>query len=123
MSIDDDILAISAAWDAALVANDAAAVGSFMADDWVYVGLGGATPKADIVGWIASGRLAHHSMQMVGPARIAIHGDTVIATARKASTGAWEGMAYAADEWISEVYVRQGGKWFCILSQKCPAEG
>lgn len=50
MSIEDDILAISAAWDAALVANDAAAVASFMADDWVYVGPGGATPKADIVG-------------------------------------------------------------------------
>jgi ketosteroid isomerase-like protein len=120
VSIEDDILAISAAWDAALVANNAVAVASFMADDWAYVGPTGATPKADIIGWIASGRLAHHTMQTVAPARVAVHGDTVIVTARKASTGAWEGVAYAADEWISEVYVRHGGKWLCVLSQKCP---
>ena len=120
MSVEDDILAISAAWDAALVANNAGVVASFMADDWVYVGPTGATPKTDIIGWIASGRLAHHTMQMVSPARVAVHGDTVIVTARKASTGAWEGVAYAADEWISEVYVRRGGKWLCVLSQKCP---
>ena len=119
MSIEDDILEISAAWDAALVANNAVAVASFMADDWVYVGPTGATPKADIVGWIASGRLAHHTMQMVAPARVAVHGDTAIVTARKASTGAWDGVAYAADEWISEVYVRHDGKWLCVLSQKC----
>ena len=119
MSIEDDILEISAAWDAALVANNAVAVASFMADDWVYVGPTGATPKADIVGWIASGRLAHYTMQIVAPARVAVHGDTAIVTARKASTGAWDGVAYAADEWISEVYVRHDGKWLCVLSQKC----
>lgn len=62
-------------------------------------------------------------MQTVGPARIAVHGDTVIVTARKASTGAWDGVAYTADEWVSEVYLRQGGKWLCVLSQKCAAEG
>ena len=121
MRVEDDILAVSAAWDDALVANDAAAVASFMADDWVYVGPNGATPKADIIGWIASGRLAHHTMRMVGAARVAVHADTVIVTARKASSGAWEGVGYTADEWISEVYVRKDRHWLCVLSQKCPA--
>jgi len=37
----------------------------------------GATTKADIIGWIASGRLQHHSMTTVGGERIARVGDTV----------------------------------------------
>lgn len=92
MSIEDDIRAISAAWDAALVANDATAVARFMADDWVYVGATGTTPKVDIVGWITSGRLVHHSMQMISPARVAVYGDAVVVSARKASTGAWRAL-------------------------------
>jgi ketosteroid isomerase-like protein len=123
MSTEAEILAISAAWDAALISNDATAVASFMTDDWVYVGPTGATPRADLIGWIATGRLAHHTMRKIGQPRVAVHGNTVIVTAHAASTGAWDGIAYAADEWISEVYVRQNGQWRCALSQKCPAEG
>lgn len=122
MSIEDEVRAVSAAFDAALVTNDAAAVAAFMADEWVYVGPDGATPKADIIGWIASGRLAHHSMRAIGEERVRVYGDTAVVTARKASTGAWEGNAYAADEWISEVYVRRGGTWVCVLSHKCAVE-
>jgi uncharacterized protein (TIGR02246 family) len=122
-AVESEILAVSAAWDAALVANDADAVASFMADDWVYVDARGATPKAAVVGRIATGQLAHHTMRTIGQPRVAVHGDTVVVTARKASTGASAGVAYAADEWISEVFVRESGRWRCILSQKCPAEG
>lgn len=111
MSTKAEILAVSAAWDAALVANDAEAVASFMTDDWVYVGPTGATPRADIVDGIASGQLAHHSMRPIGRPRVAVHGDTVVVTARKASTGTSNGAAYAADEWISEVYVRASRSW------------
>lgn len=122
MTIESEVLAVSAAWDVALVRNDAEAVAAFMAEEWVYVGPSGATPKADIIGWIASGQLAHFTMEMVGDARVAVHGDSVVVTARKRSTGAWEGVAYTADEWISEVFVRNGGRWVGVLSHKCAVE-
>ena len=32
-------------------------------------------------------------MRTIGPARVAVHGDTVIVTARRASTGRWDGIA------------------------------
>jgi ketosteroid isomerase-like protein len=121
MAIEDEILAVSAAWDAALVRNDAPLVASFMTDDWVYIGETGATPKADIIGWIASGRLAHHTMTVAGGERVALAGDTVLLTARKLSSGTWEGTPYTADEWITEVYVRMDGAWRCAFSQKTPA--
>jgi len=122
MRSETEILAVSAAWDAALVANDAGAVASFMADEWVFVSPSGIIQKAELIEWIAVGRLAHHAMEPVGPPRVAMHGDVAIVTARKASRGTFDGASYTADEWISEVFVRRDGRWTCVLSHKAPAE-
>ena len=121
MSVEDEVRAVSAAWDAALLSNDASLVSSFMTDDWVYVGPEGPTPKSDLIGWIASGRLAHHSMTAVAQDRVARAGDTVLVTARKTSSGRLDGVEYTADEWISDVYVHVEGGWRCALSQKTAA--
>jgi ketosteroid isomerase-like protein len=121
MTVEDEVRAVSAAWDAALLRNDAAVVAGFMTDDWVYVGPTGATPKADVIGWIASGRLAHHTMAVTSGERVVAAAGTVLLTARKVSSGSWDGAPYTADEWISEVYVRTGDGWRCALSQKTAA--
>lgn len=117
-----DVLEVSAAWDAALVRNDAEAVAAFMGEEWVYVGPTGATPKSDIIGWIASGQLAHFTMETVGDVRVAAYGDSVIVTARKRSTGSWDGTPYTADEWISELFVLRNDRWLGVFSQKCSVE-
>ena len=121
MGVEDEVRAVAAAWDEALVGNDAPIVARFMTDDWVYVGADGITSKSDIIGWITTGRLTHRSMDVVGADRVAAVGDSVLVTARKASSGTWDGVEYAADEWISEVYVRVDGRWRCALSHKTPA--
>jgi ketosteroid isomerase-like protein len=121
MTAEDEVRALSAAWDAALVRNDAPLVASFMTDDWVYVGPTGATSKSDVVGWIASGRLVHHTMVVVGGERVLLAANTVLLTARKMSSGEWDGLPYEADEWISEVFVQAGKFWRCALSQKTVA--
>jgi ketosteroid isomerase-like protein len=123
MTVEDEVRTFSAERDAALIGNDAQLIASYMTDDWVYLGPGGATPKADIIGWIASGRLAHHSMAVVGTDRVMRAGDAVLVTARKASSGAWDGVPYTADEWISELYVRTDEGWRCAFSQKTPLSG
>jgi ketosteroid isomerase-like protein len=121
MTVEDEVRARSAAWDSALVRNDAPLVARFMTEDWVYVGPTGPTPKADVIGWIASGRLVHHTMVVAGGERVVPAGDTVLLTARKTSSGSWDGAPYEADEWISEVYVRTDNGWRCALSQKTVA--
>ena len=88
----------------------------------MFVGPAGLTPRSDIVDWIASGRLAHHTMQTVGAPRVIAVGETVVVTARKASSGTWDGVPYQADELITEVFVRRNGRWWCVLSHKCPVE-
>jgi ketosteroid isomerase-like protein len=121
MTVEDEVRAVAAAWDVALVGNVADDVAHFMTDDWVYVGPAGPTPKVDIIGWIASGRLAHHRMTVVGGERLARVGDAVVLTARKASAGTWDGTPYTVEEWITQIYVRSNGRWLCAFSQKTDA--
>lgn len=90
-----EVLAVSAAWDAALIADDPAAFAGFVVDDWVYIGPTGVDTRAEIIGWIASGTLSHHTMRTIGRPRVAVHRDTA-------------------------VFVRQSGRWRCVLSHKCP---
>jgi ketosteroid isomerase-like protein len=121
MGPEDEVRALSAQWDEALVANHPERVASFMTDDWVYVGPDGVSLKSDIIGWITSGRLRHDRMTSVGSEHVVHAGGTIVLTARKTSAGTWEGSPYTADEWITEVYIRTGEGWRCTLSQKTPA--
>ena len=110
---------LPAAMDAAFVANDAGALSALMADEWVYVMPMGPVPKADIVGRVAEGTLVHYGFETIGETRSVTHGDTFIHTARKVSSGSWEGSDYRVDEWITQIWVRQAdGRWRCVLSHK-----
>ncbi|WP_329004244.1 nuclear transport factor 2 family protein [Kribbella sp. NBC_00709] len=118
MTVEEEVRAEAAASDAVLVGNDAELIANCWTDDWVAVDATGITPKADIIGWIASRRLQHNSMTTVGGERIARVGDTVVLTARKASSGSWDGASYATEEWISQVYVRVHGRWLQAFCHK-----
>ena len=120
MTVEDELVAFGADLDAALIANDAATIARFFGDEWIAVGPDGPTAKADLIDWIATGRLAHHSMATIGQPRLLVYGETAVTTARRASTGSWDGVAYAVDEWMTEVYVRRDGGWVCVVTQKCP---
>lgn len=120
VTIEEEIRAFGTALDEALIANDAAAIAPFFGDEWIYIGPNGPTRKADLIDWIATGKLAHHSMRSIGEPRIVVYGETVVASARRASTGSWDGVAYSVDEWITEVYIWREGAWRCVISQKCP---
>ena len=110
---------LPAALDAAFVANDADALSALMADEWVYVMPMGPVPKAGIVGRVADGTLIHYGFETIGEERSVTHGDTFIHTARKVSSGSWEGADYRVDEWITQIWVRQAdGGWRCVLSHK-----
>ena len=118
MTVEDEVRAEAAEADAVLIGNDAELIANCWTDDWVAVDATGVTSKADIIGWIASGRLQHHSMRTVGGERIARVGDTVVLTARKASTGTWDATPYEIEEWISQVYVRSDGRWLQAFCHK-----
>jgi ketosteroid isomerase-like protein len=118
LSVEDQVRAVAEAWAAALVGNDASRIAGFMTDEWVYVDATGAVAKADVLAWIASGRLVHRTMTVVGTDRVVRAGDAVVYTARTSSSGVWDGVSYTADEWITEVFAPVDGRWRCVFSQK-----
>jgi ketosteroid isomerase-like protein len=115
-----EILEFSEEWAKALASNDAGAIGSFMSDDWVIVGQNGITKKEDFLPFVESGELTHEKMELAGEARIKIYGDTAVLTARLTNNGHFRGRAFSADEWTTDVFRRQNGRWLCVLSHITP---
>ena len=118
--IREEILKLAEEWSKALVSNDADAIGSFMAEDWVIVGQNGVTRKRDFLPLVASGELTHERMDLVGEARIKVYGDTAVLTARVTNNGHFRGGAFSADEWTTDVFLRREGRWLCVLSHVTP---
>lgn len=106
---------VSAAWDQAIVSNDAETIGRFMADDWVIVSDRGITKKADFLAVVASGDLTHeyfkgevHSVQL--------YGDTAVLTGRVRNNGHYKSRPFSSDEWTTDVFVKRNGMWLCVHS-------
>lgn len=111
-----ELVAISDAWAAAIVANDADLIASFMTDDWVIISETGVSPREHLLAMVGSGALTHSAMQRVGEPRIRVYGATVVVTARVTNTARLDGQRFDADEWTTDVFVREGGAWRCALS-------
>lgn len=117
-----EILDSAEAWSKALVSNDAAAIGSFMSDDWVIVGQNGITGKRDFLPLIESGELTHETMELIGEARVQVYGDSGVLTGRVTNNGHYRGEPFSADEWTTDVFLRREGRWLCVLSHVTPVE-
>jgi len=107
---------VSAEWEEAMIANDAEAIGGFMADEWVIVGDTGTTTKEQFLSVVASGDLTHEAFEgeIVS---VKQYGDTAVVTGRVRNNGNWRGDAFSADEWTTDVFVKTDGRWLCVHSQ------
>ncbi|GAB2887465.1 hypothetical protein GCM10027074_64820 [Streptomyces deserti] len=110
------LAAVAKDWAAAIVSNDAARIARFMADDWVIVSESGIGSREHFLSLVESGRLTHSAMQVVGEARIRVHGDAAVFTGRVTNTAHYLGRRFDADEWTTDVFVRRDGRWVCVLT-------
>jgi len=115
-TVEEELIGVAHAWDRAMVANDAAAIGSYMADDWTIIGsdgsVGAKTPFLDLV---LSGKLTHDVMES-HDLRVRVYGDTAVVTGRGVSGGRYQGEPFHLVERTSCVFVRQQGRWRCVLT-------
>jgi ketosteroid isomerase-like protein len=107
--------AVSAAWDQAMVSNDAAAIGLFMADDWVIVSEHGATNKQDFLAVVASGDLTHETFkgEIIS---VRQYGEVAVLSGRVRNNGKYKGRPFSSDEWTTDVFVKYNGTWLCVHS-------
>ncbi|GAA2353424.1 nuclear transport factor 2 family protein [Nonomuraea africana] len=110
------LVAVADAWAAAIVSNDAARIGAFMADEWVIVSESGLSSKEEFLALVASGELTHSAMSLVNRARVRVYGDTAVLTGRITNTAHYRGRRFDADEWTTDVFVKRDGRWLCVLS-------
>ena len=113
---DSELLALAAAWAEAIVANDTGRIAAFVTDDWVLVSDSGVSPGREFLALVDSGQLTHSAMAAVGATRVRIWGDTAVLTARVTNTAHYQGQRFDADEWTTDVFVRQDGRWRCAIS-------
>ncbi|MCJ0872590.1 nuclear transport factor 2 family protein [Streptomyces sp. AP-93] len=111
-----ELTAVAEAWAAAIVSNDAARIASFMTDDWAIVSESGIASKDDFLAFVASGQLTHSAMDLVSTPRVRVHGDTAVFTVRMTNTAHYGDQRFHADEWTSDVFVKRGDRWLCLLS-------
>lgn len=116
LSARSELLLVVDEWDRAMVANDAEAIGSFMADDWTIVGSDGSVgDKERFLAFVRSGDLTHHTMT-TEDANVRIYGETAVVTARGVSAGTYQGQPFHEVERASSVFVKQSGRWLCVLT-------
>ena len=116
-----DIYNVSERWAAAIVANDADAIASFMSDDWIMISERGVSTKEHFSSFVRSGQLTHSSMEMAELSSILICGDTAIIAARIISTAQFDDQTVSANEWTSDLFIKQNGEWKCVVTHITPA--
>jgi len=121
-AITQELIDFGSKWAKAMVANDAASIGSFMADDWVIVSERGISTKQQFLSFVESGALTHSAFEMASDARVRQYGDTAVMTIRVTNTAHFGGQQFDADEWTSDVFVKRDGKWLCVLSHIASAD-
>jgi ketosteroid isomerase-like protein len=114
--VEAELIDLAHEWDRAMVENDVAAIGRYMADDWTIVGSDGSmSDKATFLGLVKSGTLSHDVMESED-LRVRVYGDTAVLTSRGVSGGRYQGQAFREVEQSSNVFVRQEGQWRCVLT-------
>ncbi|GAA2062047.1 hypothetical protein GCM10009801_04860 [Streptomyces albiaxialis] len=114
------LLRVAEDWVEAIVSDDAARIGAFMAEEWTIIGATGPATREQFLALVASGDLTHSAMRLAGEARVRVYGDTAVVTGRITNTAHYRGQRYDADEWTTDVFVRREGRWLCALTHLTP---
>jgi ketosteroid isomerase-like protein len=104
----------------AMISNDVDTISRITTHDWILVTPEvGPVPRSQILAAIGSGRLAHSSMSKKGT-HAAVVGDMAWVTGRGQNTGTFLGAPIQADEYITDIYRREGSEWLCMLTHLTP---
>ncbi len=112
----DELITLAREWDQAMIANDADAIGRYMADDWTIVGSDGRVgDKATFLALVRSAALSHDVME-THDLTVRVYGDTAVTLARGISGGKYQEQPFREVERVSCVFVRRDGRWRCVLT-------
>jgi ketosteroid isomerase-like protein len=104
-------------YQAAVKANDAAAMDRILADDFVLItGRGETFSKADLLK-SARDKTAVYEHQEELEQKVRVWGDTAVVTALLWIKGTSDGQTFERKLWFSDTYVRTASGWRYVLGQ------
>lgn len=113
-SAEGELIRLAHEWDTAMVTNDAAAIGRYMAEEWVIIGTDGSIDtKERFLGLVRSGVVVHDVMES-HELDVRVYGDAAVVISRGVSGGRYHGQAFLLNERVSSVFVRGEGEWRCV---------
>ena len=116
----DELRETARAWDRAMIANDVDSIGRFMAADWIIVGTDGhITDRDTFLEQIRSGELSHHTMTTEAVS-VRVYSGVGVLVAEGISAGRYQGREFHVLERQSNVFVKDGGTWRCVLTHLSP---
>ena len=106
----------------AVVTNDIEEIKKYITSDWVLVdSQGGIIPQERFFEVLKQGLLSHSTMTK-RVLRVKIYDNIALVTGRGQNTGTWQGEPMEADEWITDVYKKDGDEWLCVLTHLTPVK-
>lgn len=114
--------ATAVALSEAIVSNDPERIGVYLAEQWRLIDADGVTTRQKFLDVIASGRLSHSRMHASGEIDVQLYGSTAVVLARVLNTAHFEGEVFEADEWTTDVFVRDNAGWRCVHSHVTAAD-
>jgi uncharacterized protein (TIGR02246 family) len=117
---DEEIATFVHRWAEAIVANDVEQIARFTTEDWVLVDKPGPITRDTFHAVVASGKLRHDTMthDVLDIRRLAP--DVAIVRTHGRNTGSFQGQPIEADEWTTDILIRSGDGWRCMLTQLTP---
>jgi len=113
---------IEDAFNVAVLSNNVDEIKTCITSDWVLVDSGGGIiPQEGFFKVLEEGLLSHSTMTKE-ILRVKLYGDIALVTGRGQNTGTWKGQPLEADEWITDVYKKEHGKWLCVLTHLTPVK-
>lgn len=106
----------------AIISNKIPEIKKCITEDWVLVDAqGGIISQERFFQVLEAGLLSHDTM-VKKVLRVKIYGDIALVTGRGQNTGSWQGQQLIADEWITDVYKNENGRWLCVLTHLTPVK-
>ena len=119
-SLQEELVAVSHAWDRAMVTNDPEAIGDFMHQDWTITGTdGNVIDKSTFLDLVRTREVTHNVMES-HDLGVRVYGDAAVVTGRGVSGGHYRGEPFYLIEHVSSVFIRQHGRWRCVLTHLSP---
>ena len=118
--MEEELLKLEKQFAAAISKNDPEAIERLVTDDWIIINAdGGIIDRERFFEVIKSGTLTHETMES-DDMRVRVYGDSAVVSALTRSKGKFMGQEFTTQERSTDVFVKRGGQWRCVLTQLSP---